>query len=306
MRALVLGADGFVGTHLVDHLRGSGDSVVEAVGPGASAVPGRTPVDVRDSAAVRALVRDCRPEAIYHLAAVAYGPDAAADLDFAVDVTVRGTAVLLEAAADVGSASMVLVTGSSEVYGAPALERIHETTRLRPVNLYGATKAAQEVIALTFGRARGLPVVVTRAFNHIGRGQRDSFVIPSFARQLRLVQRGEAPPMIRVGNLSPIRDFSDVRDVVRAYRLLVAGGHSGDAVNVASGTGVSVQQMLDALVAISHVSVSIEVDPGRVRSNDPPRLVGDATRLHERTGWSAAFTIEQALAEVWADAQERW
>jgi len=280
--------------------------VVEAVGPGASSVSGRRPVDVRDAAAVSALVRECHPEAIYHLPAVAYGPDAAADLDFAVDVTVRGTAVLLEAAATVGSTTMVLVTGSSEAYGAPDRERIDEDTRLSPVNLYGATKAAQEMIALTFGRARGLPVVVTRAFNHIGRGQRESFVIPSFARQLRQIQRGEAAPTIRVGNLSPIRDFSDVRDVVRAYRLLVAGGHSGDAVNVASGTGVSIQHMLDTLVAITGLSVSIDVDAKRVRSNDPPRLIGDPTRLRERTGWLPAFTLQQALAEVWADAQERW
>lgn len=306
MRALVLGADGFVGTHLVKHLRDSGDSVVEAVGPGAAGAADRESVDVRDSVAVGALMRRWRPEAIYHLPAVAFGPDAAADLGLAVDVTVRGTAVLLEAAAEVGSASVVLVTGSSEVYGAPDLERITEDTRLRPVNLYGATKAAQEVIALTFSRARGLPVVVTRAFNHIGRGQRDSFVIPSFARQLRQIQRGDAAPTIRVGNLSPIRDFSDVRDVVRAYRLLVAGEHSGDAVNVASGAGASIQQMLDGLVAISGVSVSIEVDAERVRKNDPPRLVGDPSRLHKLTGWVPAFTLQQALAEVWADAQGRW
>ena len=305
MKALVTGADGFVGGHLVSHLREVGDAVVEAVGPHADAAPGRHPVDVRDRAALAELVSTASPQAIYHLAAVAYGPDASSDLAAAVAITVGGTVNALEAAATLEPAPVVLIPGSAEVYGAPDVELISEQTPLRPVNLYGATKVAQEVIALAFGRVHGVPVVATRSFNHIGAGQRDSFAVASFARQLRLIELGRLEPKLRVGNTSVVRDFSDVRDVVRAYRSLVSGGHGDEPINVASGRGVSIGGVVDRLIAISGLDVSVEVDPARVRANDPPRIVGDPARLQELTGWSATIPLDATLAAVWADARER-
>jgi GDP-4-dehydro-6-deoxy-D-mannose reductase len=306
VKALVIGADGFVGRHLVTHLRERGDTVAEGVGPNGAEGEERRRVEVTDLTSVEAALEWAAPDAVYHLAAVAYGPDAAADLAHAIQVTVTGTANVLAATERVAPAAHVLVTGSSEVYGDPGLSRIPESAPLEPMNLYGATKVAQESIALAFARARDLRVTVTRSFNHIGPGQRDSFAVASFARQLRDVELGNAPPVLRVGNLDPVRDISDVRDVVRAYRSLVAGRHAGRPVNVASGRGKSIGDILGRLVGISGLDVEVTVDPDRVRTTDPPRLVGNADLLKGLTDWTPQIPLEDTLADVWADARERW
>jgi GDP-4-dehydro-6-deoxy-D-mannose reductase len=300
MRALVVGADGFVGRHLVAHLREAGDTVVEAVGPHTPAEGSRRPVDVRDATSVERIVDEVRPDALYHLAAVAYGPDAAKDLHAAIDITVGGTGNVLAAVADRSPGTIVFVSGSSEVYGAPDLKAITEAAELRPVNVYGATKVAQEAIALAFGRARQLGVIASRSFNHIGPGQRDSFAVASFAQQLRAIEAGREAPRLRVGNLDSVRDFTDVRDVVRAYRLLVAGGHTGEPVNVASGEGRTLRSIVEGLIQLCGLEISIDVDPSRVRSNDPQRIVGDATRLRSLTGWMPTIPIERTLVDIWA------
>ena len=304
MRALVVGADGFVGRHLVDHLRDAGDEVIEAVGPHVPAGGARRPVDVRDGPSVRRLVADVQPDALYHLAAVAYGPDAARDLPAAIAVTVGGTANVLGALSNDSLGTIVLVTGSSEVYGAPDDDPITEAAELRPVSLYGATKVAQEALALAYGRAEGLRVIATRSFNHIGPGQRDSFAVASFAHQLRSIEAGDREPRLRVGNLSSVRDFTDVRDVVRAYRLLVVGAHAGAPINIASGMGRTMRALVEGLIAISGLDVSIEVDADRVRARDPRRIVGDASRLRSLTGWEPMIPIERTLADIWASLHE--
>jgi GDP-4-dehydro-6-deoxy-D-mannose reductase len=248
---------------------------------------------------VEELVAGVRPDALYHLAAVAYGPDAARDLPNAIAITVGGTANVLGAVASASSGTIVLVTGSSEVYGAPETESVAESAELRPVNLYGATKVAQEALALAYGRAHGLRVIATRSFNHIGPGQRDTFAVASFAQQLRSIEGGQREPRLRVGNLNSIRDFSDVRDVVRAYRLLVAGEHVGEPINVASGRAYTMRIIVDRLIAISGLDISIEVDPSRVRTRDPKRIVGDASRLRTLTGWAPMIPIERTLGDIW-------
>ncbi len=304
MRALVVGADGFVGRHLVEHLRGAGDTVVEGVGPHGEDSGSRHPVDVRDSAAVERLIAVAEPDAVYHLAAVAYGPDASRDLSTAVAVTVGGTANVLASAARSASEPVVLVTGSSEVYGAPGVETIDEAAPTKPTNLYGATKVAQESIALAFGRVHETGVIVTRSFNHIGPGQRDSFAVASFAAQLWKMRAGAVDPVLRVGNLEPLRDFTDVRDVVRAYRLLVVGRHTGEPINVASGQGHQMREIVERLISISGMEITIEIDPERVRADDPPRIIGDASRLRELTGWEPAIPLEHTLRDIWDGLQE--
>jgi GDP-4-dehydro-6-deoxy-D-mannose reductase len=305
MRALVTGADGFVGRHLVAHLIEAGDEVAEAVGPHIADMSSVTPLDVRDRVAVAELVDRVRPEAIYHLAAVAYGPDAGADPRAAFDITVGGTLNVLEAASRQSDPPTVLVPGSAEVYGSPNVDAISETTPIRPVNLYGATKAAQEAVSLAYQATSGVPVVATRSFNHIGPGQRDSFAIPSFARQLREIAEGRREQLL-VGNLEPVRDFTDVRDVVVAYRSLVAGGHTGQPINVASGHGISIGEMLNRLISISGLEVQVRSDPNRVRPQDPSRIVGDATRLRTLTGWQPRWSLDDTLADIWADARARF
>jgi GDP-4-dehydro-6-deoxy-D-mannose reductase len=306
VRALVIGADGFVGRHLVAHLAEAGDAVSEAVGPRATAVPGAMPLDVRDAEAVTALLQRVRPEAVYHLAAVAYGPDAGADLPRAIAITVTGTANVLAAAKLLSSPPTVLVPGSAEVYGAPSTPMITEATCVRPVNLYGATKVAQEAVALAFHATSDVPVIATRSFNHIGPGQRDSFAIPSFARQLCEIAFSDREPELRVGNLESVRDFTDVRDVVVAYRLLVAGGHAGRPINIATGRGVAIGDILERLIALSGLEVQVTRDPDRVRRTDPPRIVGDAKLLRDLTGWQPRWSLDDTLADVWGDARARF
>lgn len=306
MKALVIGADGFVGRHLCPHLRDAGDEVIEIIGPHLAPLGDATPLDVRDAEAVAQAVRSARPDAVYHLAAVAFGPDASADVRVAMAIAVEGTINVLEATSALDPAPVVLVTGSAEVYGAPELDRIGEETPTRPVNLYGATKLAQEALALAWAQAREAPVVVTRAFNHIGPGQRDTFAIPSFARQLAEIAAGRCEPRLAVGNLSPVRDFTDVRDVVAAYRLLVAGGHTGEPINVASGRGVAIGEVLETLIAVSGLEVSVERDPAHARRLDPPRVVGDPTRLQMLTGWVPRFGLAETLTDVWEDARTRF
>jgi GDP-4-dehydro-6-deoxy-D-mannose reductase len=243
---------------------------------------------------------------VYHLAAVASGQDARDDLPTAFAITVTGTMHLLEAATRSPHPPLVLITGSSEVYGAPTVDLIDEGTVTRPVSLYGATKLAQEAIGLAFGRVYSLPVIATRSFNHIGPGQREAFAVASFTRQLADIRAGRRPPVLHVGNLTPIRDFTDVRDVVRAYRALVEGRHVGMAVNVASGRGISVGELLEQLIAASGLGVTVEVDAERVRPDDPPRIVGDASLLQHLTGWAPRIPLDETLRDIWQDAVQRW
>ena len=305
MRALVIGADGFVGRHLVAHLRDAGDEVVAAGGPSAAA-PDQHHLDVRDPAAARSLLAETQPEAVYHLAAVAYGWDAAQDVRGAYSITVVGTVNILEAAAALPRPPHVLIPGSAEVYGSPTEVPVAEWAPMRPVNLYGATKVAQEALGLAFATSRGLGVTCTRSFNHIGPGQRDAFAVASFARQLAEIHAGTRDPRIMVGNLQPIRDFSDVRDVVRAYRMLVAADIGGEPINVASGHGIAVGDLLAMLIRTSGLDVAVEVDPARVRATDPPAIVGNATRLRQLTGWVPTIGLEQTLVDVWEDALARF
>jgi GDP-4-dehydro-6-deoxy-D-mannose reductase len=305
VKALVTGADGFVGRWLVEHLEASGDEVWLAPGGRSDGGPRRRVVDLTDRSSVDALVEWAEPEAIYHLAAVAFGPDATSDIGHAVDVTVRGTAFLLDAAARLATPPRVLIPSSSEVYGRVGPGPVRESHPLEPVSPYGATKVAQESIALAFMRSRGVPVAVARAFNHIGPGQRPSFVVPSFAAQLAHIARDADDPVIRVGNLGAERDFTDVRDVVRAYRLLVVGGHHGQPINVASGSATRVRDLLEALIETSGVDVTVEVDPSRLRAIDVPSVVGDAELLTNLTGWRPAIALSQTLADIWDDAVQR-
>jgi GDP-4-dehydro-6-deoxy-D-mannose reductase len=304
VRALVTGADGFVGRWLSDHLDSAGDEVWRAAGPNGTAGEHVRPSDLAEPDAPAELLAWARPDAVYHLAAVSSGADAARDPAHAIDVTVAATVRLLEAAAALESPPLILVPSSAEAYGDAGSAPIDEGRPLMPANLYGATKAAQEAVALAYHRAGRLPVAVARAFNHIGPGQRPSFVAPALATQLAAIAAGAAGP-VRVGNLETRRDFSDVRDVVRAYRLIVAGGHAGEPLNVASETAVPIRTLLDELIAASGLRVDVEVDPARVRHVDVPVLVGNASRLRGLTGWRPERSFTSTVRDIWEDARTR-
>ena len=193
----------------------------------------------------------------------------------------------------------VLLIGSAEEYGhiTPELLPVRETTALHPVSPYGASKAAAEMLASHAFHGRGLPVVCVRAFNHLGPGQSDALVASSIAKQVAQAERAGGG-VIRTGDLSPRRDFTDVRDVVRAYRLLVERGAPGEAYNVCSGADVAIQEVADHLAAAASVDIRFELDPERLRPVDVPVVRGDNTKLRAATGWSPEIPLEKTLAEI--------
>ncbi|HEX3594383.1 MAG TPA: GDP-mannose 4,6-dehydratase [Polyangiaceae bacterium] len=293
MKVLVTGSEGFVGNHLCRRLAAGGHGVVEAKGPGSEGG-----VDVRDLALLAELFHKSRPDAVVHLAAVSSVSKSHGNPVETLDVNVVGTTALLAAARMAVPRARLLVVGSGEVYGrgSNALPA-PETAPLEPLSPYAASKAAAEMVALQFHRAYGTDVVCVRAFNHLGSGQALDFAIPSFASQLASIRRGDAPPVLRTGDLTPVRDFLHVDDVVTAYELLLREGIAGQIYNVASGEGRSLRSLLDEMLALSGVDARVEVDGARLRPVEIPALVGDPGRL-VALGWSPRHDVREALRDV--------
>lgn len=292
MRALVTGAGGFVGKWLVEHLRGEGDEVVAV----------DRDVDVTDSGALRAVVLDARPRAVYHLAALSHVGRSWDDPSAVVQVNTLGTATVLDACSRCADLPTVLVVSSAEVYGQVAADRqpISEDEPLAPVTPYAGSKAAAEMLAVQAHLGRGLPVIRVRPFNHVGPGQSDAFVVPALAARIVAAQQLGKSTMT-VGNLSARRDLTDVRDIVRAYRLAVVHGQPGAVYNVCSGTSPSIDEVAQRLMALAGAKLRLEVDPALARPADVPVVRGDATRLRAATGWTPQFALEQTLADVLAE-----
>ncbi len=308
MRVLVTGADGFVGAWLVPRLRAEGHTVMAAMRPGAT-LPARwsgdgevavVPLELGDPASVRSAAAT-PVDAVMHLAAVASGADAQRDPGAAWTVNAVGTARLAEELATLQSrgrgAPLLLIASTAEVYGiGPATPRV-ESDPVRPVSTYAASKLAAEIAALEVHRRTGLRVIVARAFPHTGPGQDDRFVVPALARRLRLARRTGAP-VIKVGNLDPVREFMHVSDVVDAYCRLLSRGKAGETYNVACGRGIALHELLDRLIAVVGYRAIPEADSELVRPADIPYLVGDGAKLAAATGWSPRIPLEEVLAEV--------
>ena len=298
MRILVTGATGFVGRWLITELEAAGH---EAVG-----TPGSAVLDITDADAVASLLANTGPDAVAHLAGVSYGPDATRDPERALAVNLGGTERLIAALASTGRPIPLLVAGSSEVYGRPRPEDLPLTEAAPTLTdqPYGLSKLAQERAATETAERQGLPVVVTRSFNHTGPGQRAEFVAPALARRV-LAARAAGTREIPVGNLDVRRDLGDVRDVARAYRLLLEGLANGAlgsnrVVNVATGRAVAIRDVLSILCRLAGVEGRPVVDPRLVRPDDPPEIVGDASRLRVLTGWVPSIDLERTLADLLA------
>ncbi|MDQ3690380.1 MAG: GDP-mannose 4,6-dehydratase [Chloroflexota bacterium] len=304
MRALVVGADGFAGRWLLRHLVESGDEVAAAVGPGYGdeALPANLDplrLDVRDPDGVHRVVTSSQPDVIYYLAGVSRA-GARDDLDLAIGISVHGALNTLAAAADLDGPIRLVHIGSSHVYATPANEEpIDERAPIQPTSVYGAAKAAAESALQYLGAAAGVEVIAVRAFNHTGPGQQPGFVVPSLARQVIEIERGAKEPIIRAGDLDARRDFTDVRDVVRAYRLAAVHGVPGEAYNVASGRAIRVHEILDELLGLRSVRAEVEQDLTLSRAGEPTTaMVGDAGKLTALTGWRPEITIQQSLVGV--------
>ncbi len=305
MRALVTGGNGFVGRYLCGELRARGTEVVSA-GHVHDGTDFDVALDLGDAASVGSIVTTARPDIVFHLAAQAFVPQATADPLETYEINVIGTARLVDAVRTVPARRRprMLFASSGEVYGErdAAQLPLRETLAPQPATPYAASKVAGEAIVLASARTYGFDAVVTRAFNHIGPGQSDRFVVASFAKRLAAIAAG-APPLFPVGNLTPARDFLDVRDVVRAYADLAERGVSGEIYNVCSGAATTIQDMLRHLVMAARVGVEIREDPALMRAVDVPLIYGDNTKLREATGWTPALSLPHSLRDVYAAAQ---
>jgi GDP-4-dehydro-6-deoxy-D-mannose reductase len=307
MRVLVTGASGFVGRYLVDALRLRGDDVVACGGPGQNGE--FFPLDLGDAASIRAALDAAKPAVVFHLAAQTFVPESLGSPIATYETNTLGTARLAQALRDYAKTGepvpRLVFTSSAEVYGArePGDLPIREGLDLRPANPYAASKAGAEAILLAEARSFGLDVVIARAFNHIGPGQSERFVVASLAAQLaRIAKGGES--LLMVGNLTAARDFLDVRDVVEAYVALAREGASGQVYNVCSGTAVTIRDMLGQLIVIARVPVEVREDPARMRPVDVPLLVGSSEKLTRATQWSPRILLRRSLQDIYAAALE--
>jgi GDP-4-dehydro-6-deoxy-D-mannose reductase len=301
VKVLVTGADGFVGTHLVRALRARGDGVEACGGPGASAA-----LEITDVRAVAERVKRFGPEGVIHLAGISSVAQSHQQPSNAIAVNVLGAAHLLEAVRRHTPQARVLLVGSGEVYGTvPRGQRASEDDPVRPLSPYAASKVAVEVLARQMVSAYGLRIVLARPFNHLGPGQSPGFVVPSLARQLLELKigAGRAHPVVAVGDLSPVRDFSHVLDVVDGYLLLLARGEAGEVYNLCSGEGRSIEDLLKDLQQLIGTRAEVRVDPQRLRPVEIPWLVGTSARILA-LGWHRRRTVVEALRELIDSLQE--
>jgi len=310
MTVLITGIAGFVGGHLVDFLRNEHPSarVIGLVRPGwpiPEGLPARAElveVELEDGASVARALDGVTPERVIHLAAQSSPQQSWADPEGTFRTNVLGLLHLLEHFRARALAPRILVIGSGEEYGLVQAQDlpVSEDAALRPVSPYAASKIAQETLALQYVIGARIPSILTRTFHHTGPGRGAAFAESSFARQIAEIEAGSRPPVVEVGNLEAVRDFTDVRDVVRAYWALLERGEAGGVYNVCSGRPTSIRSILDTLIAASGAKVEVRVDPARVRPIEVPAIVGDPTRLKRATGWEPRIPLEETLRDLLA------
>jgi len=308
MRALVTGANGFAGRHLVQVLVEGGSEVFAAAGP-ARQDGYHLHLDITNSESIARCIEQSKPDVIFHLAGQAFVPTAIAHPLETYDVNAMGTFRLLEAIQDyIGRTKLaptMVLASSASVYGrvAEATNPLREDYPISPVDAYGASKAAAECACLAASRSYGVKAIVARSFNHIGPVQDRRFVVPAFAAQLARIKCKIDEPVMHVGNLDAERDLLDVRDVVRAYAALAQSGKPGEIYNVCGGVPVSIKTILRSLIQIAQVPVEVREDPSKLRATEVRQFYGDNSKLRA-LGWKPTFTLERSLHEIFAEALE--
>lgn len=308
MKALITGISGFVGTHLTQYLleHTTWEIAGTVFGPYSSIKPwwDRLEIYLAELSrleVVTSILEQARPDCVLHLAAQPMVPLSYRDPWGTLEINIRMQLNILQALVDLEMPdTRVLVVGSSVIYGpvGPKELPIRETQPFCPTSPYAVSKVAQDMLGLQYYLTHEVKTIRARPFNHIGPAQRLGFVVPDFAQQIAAIEAGQSPPVLRVGNLSARRDFTDVRDVVRAYHLLVTKGEPGQVYNVGSGESHAIQEVLDILLSLSKVKITVEPDPTRERPSDLLDVVCDANKLRRQTGWQPTIPFAQSLADV--------
>jgi GDP-4-dehydro-6-deoxy-D-mannose reductase len=310
MKVLITGITGFAGSHLADLLLAE-QPEAEVVGfkrwrsrrENVEHLEGLVRMlecDIRDGSATRDVIESERPDCIFHLAAQSFVPSSWLAPQESLSTNILGQLNLFEALRKSHHDCRILVAGSSEEYGLvhPSELPITEDQPLRPLSPYAVSKVAQDMLAYQYFQSYGLRVIRSRGFNHTGPRRPAVFVCSDFAKQVVEIERGLREPEIRVGNLEARRDFTDVRDMVRAYWLVLDKGEPGEAYNIATGSSWAIADVLDKLIALANVDVKVKSDPARMRPSDVPRLEGDASKLRRATGWEPRIPFDQTLADL--------
>ena len=310
MRVLITGITGFAGSHLADYLLAEHTEVeifgiqrwrsrTENIEHLAGKIELRE-ADLRDYTSIHRVLDEVRPDAIFHLAAQSFVPTSWRAPAETLSTNIIGQTYIFEAVRALQLDPTIQIAGSSEEYGLvlPDEVPIKETNPLRPLSPYAVSKVAQDLLAYQYFESYGLKTVRTRGFNHTGPRRGDVFVTSNFAKQIASIEAELQEPVIRVGNLESVRDFTDVRDTVRAYWLAVEKGRPGEVYNIASGREITIRQLLDKLVELSRTRVEVEIDPDRLRPSDVEVLIGDASKFHADTGWEPTIPLEQTLEDL--------
>lgn len=308
MKILITGIAGFVGSHLAELLLKKGEEVCGICLACESLENIRqikkdlylTNCDITDFDRLSSVVKRINPDEIYHLAALSsVGKSFSHPLDV-IGTNIRGTLHLLEIVRNIRKKTRILIVGSSDMYGIvkPKDIPITEEKPLLPVSPYGSSKAAGDLLAYQFFKSYGVQTIRARAFNHTGPRQGMGFVVPDFASQVAKIEAGILPPVMKVGNLSSKRDLSDVRDIVRGYRLLMRRGKAGEAYNVCSGNAYSIKNILKALTFLSKKKIRVKTDAKKNRPAEIPVLVGDNSKIRKTTGWKPKISIATTLEDT--------
>ena len=305
-RVIITGSAGFVGAHLIRELESHGHKVfttdaLPADSPATSALPEYRQVDLRNREEMCKFVSDIHPDACIHLGAISYVPDGDKDPSTMLTVNIAGTVNVAEALRREAPDCRMLMVSTSQVYGPVTSIRaanvpIREMAPLLPLSMYAISKVAAEHAVSAYNGAYGLQTLIARPANHTGPGQTDRFVAVSFAKQVLAAKRGEINE-IKVGNLDSIRDFTDVRDVVRAYRLIIERGQNGQAYNITTHARVKIGELLDSIKRIVGAAPKTTVDPALYRPSDASLRL-DVSRIREHTGWSPSFSLEHTITDI--------
>ena len=303
MRVLVTGGTGFVGQHLIRLLNERKHIIFStylAAASKASQAAELLACDIRNQEQVLEVVRDAKPQHIYHLSALSSVIKSFEDSRQVWETNVWGAMNLLDALKEMAPQARVLFVGSSQAYGNVARRRlpVREDERLSPASPYAASKAAAEMLATQFFHSSGLEVICARPFNHTGPGQSPEFVCSDLARQVAEIELGLRSPVLRIGNLNVQRDFSDVRDVVRAYELLMHRGTPGDVYNIASGRGISIAEIVKHLRSFSSRPFQVQVEQKRARPGEVAKFYGSNRKLRRATGWKPEYSLAKTLRDT--------